>query len=220
MSRSQFAILPDISDYIRSVSLREPELLTRLREETAAHPHGRMQISPEQGQFMSLLVRALGVRRAIEIGVFTGYSSIAVAAGMPEDGRLIACDVSEEYTAVARRYWREAGLETKIELRLGPAVETLDALLAGGAAGSFDFAFIDADKENYGVYYERALQLARSGGLILIDNVIWSGRGIDAYVNDADTLAIRAINESPLTDRRVALSMLPIGDGLTLACKL
>jgi predicted O-methyltransferase YrrM len=206
-------------DYIRRVTLREPDVLRRLREETAGNPQVNMQISPEQGQFMALLMHLIGARRTIEVGVFTGYSSLAVALALPDDGRMIACDVSEEWTAVARRYWREAGVEHKIDLRLRPALETLDGLIASGEAGRFDFAFIDADKENYAHYFERALVLLRPGGLIAVDNVLWSGKVLDPEENDADTRAIRAFNENLHTDERVWLSMLPVRDGLTLASK-
>jgi len=209
----------ELAQYIRDVSLREPDVLRRLREETASHPRVSMQISPEQGQFMALLIHFLGARRTLEIGVFTGYSSLVVALALPEDGRIIACDVSEEYTSVARRYWREAGVERKIDLRLRPAVQTLDDLIALGQAGSFDFAFIDADKENYDGYYERCLTLIRTGGLIAVDNVLWSGRVIDASVQDEDTRAIRDFNQKLHSDDRVWLSLLPIRDGVTLACK-
>ena len=178
-----------------------------------------MQISPEQGQFMALLVHMLGARRTLEVGVFTGYSSLAVALALPDDGRVIACDISEEYTSVARRYWREAGVERKIDLRLRPALQTLDHLIALGQAGSFDFAFIDADKENYENYYERCLTLLRPGGLIAADNVLWSARVIERADQDADTRAIRAFNEKLKSDERVWLSMLAIRDGITLACK-
>lgn len=219
MASLDFPITPELDAYIQRVSLREPEVLRRLREETAGHPQVSMQISPEQGQFMALLVHVLGAKRTIEIGVFTGYSSLAVALALPEDGRLIACDVSEEWTSVARRYWREAGVDRKIDLRLRPAVQTLDDLIAFGQAGSFDFAFIDADKENYANYYERCLTLIRPGGLIAIDNVLWSGRVIDPASQDTDTRAIRAFNEKLKSDDRVWLSMLAIRDGLTLACK-
>ncbi len=212
-------VSPELAAYIRRVSLREPDILRRLREETASHPRVSMQISPEQGQFMALLIHMLGARRTLEIGVFTGYSSLAVALALPEDGRVIACDVSEEYTAVARRYWREAGVEDKIDLRLRPALETLNNLIALGQAASFDFAFIDADKENYDNYYERCLTLVRPGGLIAVDNVLWSGRVIDAADEDADTRAIRAFNQKLLADERVWLSLLPIRDGVTLAVK-
>jgi predicted O-methyltransferase YrrM len=219
MTPADIAVTPELADYIRGVSLREPEVLRRLREETASHPRVSMQISPEQGQFMALLVHVLGARRTLEIGVFTGYSSLAVALALPEDGRVIACDVSEEYTSVARRYWREAGVEDKIDLRLRPALQTLNDLIALGQAGSFDFAFIDADKENYENYYERCLTLIRPGGLIAVDNVLWSGRVLDAADQDGDTNAIRAFNQKLLADDRVWLSLLPIRDGVTLACK-
>jgi len=212
-------VSPELADYIRRVSLREPDVLRRLREETASHPRVSMQISPEQGQFMDVLIHMLGARRTLEIGVFTGYSSLVVALALPEDGRIIACDVSEEYTSVARRYWREAGVDRKIDLRLRPALETLNDLIALGQAGSFDFAFIDADKENYDNYYERCLTLLRPGGLIAVDNVLWSGRVIDAADQDVDTRAIREFNNKLQADERVWLSMLPIRDGVTLACK-
>src|SRR5579864_2770465 len=206
-------------NYMRRVTLREPAILRRLREETASHPHAAMQISPEQGQFMALLIHLLGARRCLEIGVFTGYSALSVALALPDDGHIIACDVNEEWTSIARRYWREAGVERKIDLRLGPALKTLDDLIAQGQGGRFDFVFIDADKENYANYYERALVLVRPRGLIAVDNVLWDGKVIDSKVKDADTRAIRAFNESLHHDERVWLSMLPIRDGLTLACK-
>lgn len=219
MSTLQTAVAEDITKYIQSVTLREPEVLKRLREETAKLPNAIMQISPEQGQFMGMLIRLLGAKLTLEVGVFTGYSSIAVALALPEEGRIVACDVSEEYTSVARRYWREAGVDHKIGLRLAPAVETLDRLLAEGKSGAFDFAFIDADKENYDGYYERALKLLRPGGLIAVDNVLWHGKVLDESVQDADTRAIRALNEKLHRDERVWVSLLPIGDGMTLACK-
>jgi predicted O-methyltransferase YrrM len=206
-------------EYMRRVTLREPPILKRLREETAGHSHAAMQISPEQGQFMALLIQLLDARKTLEIGVFTGYSSLAVALALPDDGRIIACDVNEEWTSIARRYWREAGVDRKIDLRIRPALETLDDLIATGQGGRFDFAFIDADKENYSNYFERALVLVRPGGLIAIDNVLWYGRVIDLAVEDADTRAIRAFNEKLHGDQRVWLSMLAVRDGLTLACK-
>lgn len=206
-------------EYMRRVTLREPPILQRLREETAGHTHAAMQISPEQGQFMALLIQMLDARKTLEIGVFTGYSSLSVALALPDDGRIIACDVNEEWTSIARRYWREAGVDRKIDLRIRPALETLDDLIATGQGGRFDFAFIDADKDNYSNYYERALVLVRPGGLIAIDNVLWYGRVIDAAVEDADTRAIRAFNEKLHGDQRVWLSMLAVRDGLTLACK-
>lgn len=219
MSNIHVAVAQDLAAYIRQVSLREPEILRRLREETGRRPKAEMQITPEQGQFMALLVRLLHARLTLEIGVFTGYSSLSVALALPEDGKVIACDVSEEWTSVARRYWRDAGVAHKIDLRLAPALHTLDSLIAQGRQGSFDFAFIDADKENYPGYYERALTLLRPGGLIAIDNVLWHGKVIDASADDPDTRAIRSFNESLHGDDRVWISMLPISDGLTLACK-
>jgi len=219
MPTSDLTIGDDLWEYMRRVTLREPDVLRRLREETASHPHANMQISPEQGQFMALLMHLIGARRTLEVGVFTGYSSLAVALALPDDGRVIACDVNEEWTSIARRYWREAGMDRKIDLRIRPALETLDDLIATGQGGRFDFAFIDADKHNYVNYYERALVLVRRGGLIAVDNVLWSGRVLDPDDDDADTRAIREFNEKLLTDDRVWLSMLPVRDGLTLACK-
>jgi predicted O-methyltransferase YrrM len=178
-----------------------------------------MQISPEQGQFMRLLVEMIGARRAIEVGTFTGYSSISVALGLPEDGRLVACDVSEEWTDIARRYWAEAGVADKITLHLAPALETLDSLVAAGEAGAYDFAFIDADKGGYMDYYERCLVLVPEGGVIAVDNVLWEGRVADPEDTDESTEAIRAFNTKLLADERVSLSMLPLADGLTLARK-
>ncbi|HEY9696917.1 MAG TPA: class I SAM-dependent methyltransferase [Trichocoleus sp.] len=206
-------------DYLCSVSLQESEVLQKLREETASHPMSQMQIAPEQGQFMALLVRLIGVKKALEIGVFTGYSSLCIASALPGDGQLIACDVSEDYTAIARRYWELAGVTHKIALRIAPALETLDFLIAEGHRNTFDFAFIDADKSNYPEYYERALQLIRPGGLIAIDNVLWSGRVADPNEQDNRTQKIRAFNEKLHQDDRVMISLLPIGDGVTLAMK-
>lgn len=206
-------------DYLLAVSLREPPLLARLREETATLPHAIMQISPEQGQFMALLAELVGARRVVEVGTFTGYSALVVALALPADGRLITCDVNEETTAIARRYWAEAGVADKIDLRLGPAVETLDALLADGGAGSFDLAFVDADKKNYDAYYERGLALLRQGGLMLVDNVLWGGAVAEPEHEDEDTEAIRALNAKIHQDGRVSLSLLPVSDGITLARK-
>ena len=206
-----------IYDYILRVSVRESDVMRRLREETAGLPGAGMQVAPEQAQFMALLVELIGARRTLEVGTYTGYSALAVALSLPEDGRLVACDVSEEWTSIGRRYWREAGVDHKVELRLGPALDTLDALLSGGAAGSFDFAFIDADKVNYDAYYERALALIRVGGLIAVDNVLWSGSVADPAKRDADTRAIRALNVKLHGDERVSLSLVPVGDGLSLA---
>ena len=206
--------------YLQEHSLREHPVLRELREATAGMRHAGMQISPEQGQFMALLARMLNARRTLEIGVFTGYSSLAVALALPPDGEVIACDVSEEWTSMARRYWEKAGVAERIELRLAPAVKTLDALLESGEAGRFDFAFIDADKSRYGDYYERCLKLLRRGGLIVADNTLWSGKVADANVQDEDTKALRAFNDALHRDGRVAVSRLPIGDGVTLALKL
>ncbi len=179
MSRKMIQVSEELYNYILSVSLREPDLLGRLREETAQFPQSRMQISPDQGQFMALLIHLIAATRTIELGVYTGYSSLCVALALPPNGRLIACDINEEWTSIARRYWAEAGVSHKVDLRLAPAMETLDKLLAEGLTGTFDFVFIDADKENYEEYYERSLRLLRPGGLIAVDNVLWSGRVVD-----------------------------------------
>lgn len=220
MSNRTIQVDDHLYDYILSVSSREPDLMRRLRDETAAlGAVFRMQISPEQGQLMFLLAQLVGARRTLEVGVFTGYSALSVALALPEDGKVVACDVSEEWTSIGRRYWAEAGVAHKIDLRIAPAMETLDGLIAEGQQGSFDFAFIDADKGNYAGYFERALVLLRAGGLIAVDNTLWSGRVADPAENDADTVAIRAFNESLHHDPRISLSLLPIGDGLTLAMK-
>lgn len=220
MSNKTFTLPDKLYRYLIENSLREPDVLRRLREETMRLPMARMQIAPEQGQFMQLLLRLLGARQAIEVGVFTGYSSLSTALALPEGGRLIACDVSETWTAVARRYWREAGVEHKIDLRLAPALQTLDGLIDDGRSGSFDFGFIDADKSSYGDYYERLLKLLRPGGLLAADNTLWSGAVADLRKKDEDTVAIREFNRRVHLDRRVLPSMVPIGDGLTLALKL
>jgi caffeoyl-CoA O-methyltransferase len=219
MTRRTEPLTDEVYDYLVDVSVREPDVLRRLREETAPMEMSAMQIGPEQGQFMALLVQLVGARSVLEIGTFTGYSALVVALALPGDGHIVACDVSEEWTSIARRYWAEAGVAHKIDLRLAPALDTLDGLLTGGHAGSFDFAFIDADKANLRAYYERALELVRVGGLIVIDNVLWSGRVADAGVTDEDTRAIRALNTALKDDARVSLSMIPVGDGLTLAMK-
>ena len=219
MSRQSIQLTEELYGYLLDVSLREPEVLRRLRAETARHPKAEMQIAPEQGQFMALLARLLGARRALEVGTFTGSSALAVARALPDDGTLVACDVSEDYTAVARRYWQEAGVAHKIDLRIAPAVETLDALLAEGQAATFDFAFIDADKTGYDAYYERTLRLLRPGGLAVLDNMLQAGRVLDAHTGHAGVNAIRALNEKLRTDDRVDLSLLPVADGLTLARK-
>jgi predicted O-methyltransferase YrrM len=219
MSNRSIGLDGPLYDYLLKASLREHPVLARLRAATAAHPKVNMQISPEQGQFMALLVRLIGATRCIEVGVFTGYSSLAVALAMPPTGRIVACDISEEYTAMARPYWEEAGVGGRIDLRIAPAMGTLDELLATGGAGTYDFAFIDADKEAYAGYYERSLQLLRPGGLIAIDNTLWDGAVADPDDHEPDTVAIRAFNETLRDDARVDLSLVPIGDGLTLARK-
>jgi caffeoyl-CoA O-methyltransferase len=204
--------------YVLNHSLREHPAQAALREATRSHPSASMQIGPEQGQLMALLVKLTGSRRAIEVGVFTGYSALAVALALPDDGMLLACDISAEYTAIGRPHWQAAGVADKIDLRIAPALQTLDAQLAGGQAGSFDFAFIDADKTGYDAYYERCLQLLRTGGLIAIDNVLWGG-SVARPAKDADTAALQALNTKLHADERVDLALLPIGDGLTLARK-
>jgi len=209
----------ELHAYLVEASVREPEVLQRLRAETQPLEWSGMQIGPEQGQFMRFLVETIGARRALEVGVFTGYSSISVALGLPADGELVACDVSEEWTSIARRYWVEAGVADKITLHLRPAVETLDGLLAAGRAGDFDFAFVDADKAGYDAYYERCLKLLRPGGVVAFDNVLWGGSVADPKDTSADTEALRALNRKLRDDDRVAISMVPIGDGLTLARK-
>jgi caffeoyl-CoA O-methyltransferase len=220
MSRTHTPLTDELSGYVRRMTLREPEPLRRLREETEAHPHASMQTAPEQGQFLNLLVHVMGARKTLEVGVFMGYSSTWVALALPSGGKVIACDVNEEFTARARRTWREAGVEDRVDLRLGPAIETLDGLLAEGGADSFDLAYIDADKSNYANYFDRALQLLRPGGVIAVDNVLWDGSVIDPEARDTDTEAIRAFNRKLHADARVCLSLVPLGDGLALACKL
>jgi O-methyltransferase len=215
MSAKTINLTAALHEYLLRNSLREPPILARLRAATAAMPNANMQISPEQGQFMQLLARLTGARRCIEIGTFTGYSSLAVALAMAPEGRLIACDVSAEWTAIARQFWREAGVADRIELRLQPALDTLDELLRSGAE-PFDLAFIDADKTGYRAYYDRLLGLVRPGGLIAVDNTLWNGRVADPADTSADTVALRAFNEHVHRDERVDLSLVPIGDGLTL----
>jgi predicted O-methyltransferase YrrM len=217
MGENRTVIDEQVWRYLGAQTLREPEILARLREETHRLPQGSMQINPEQGQFMTLLVHLMGVRRAIEIGTSTGYSALAVALALPEDGRLTCCDVSEEWTGVARRYWHEAGVAGRIDLRLAPAAGTLAELRAAGHEKQFDFAFIDADKENYDRYYEDCLALVRPGGLIAVDNALWHGQVADPAYDDADTAAIRALNRKVRDDRRVDMALVPIGDGLLLA---
>jgi predicted O-methyltransferase YrrM len=214
MSSAHIEMTAALSGYLREVSLRDHPLLARLRAETAAHPRAIMQITAEQGQFMQLLLRLINARRTLEIGVFTGYSALITALALPADGQVVACDISDEWTSLGRPYWQEAGVAHKIDLRLAPALETLNTL-----TGPFDFAFIDADKVNYDAYYERCLQLVRPGGLILIDNTLWHGDVINPARQDADTLAIRALNQKLQADPRIDLSLLPLGDGLTV-CRI
>ncbi len=209
-----------VYDYLVHTGAREHPVLRRLREATRAETDSAgMQISPDQGALMAMLVRLMGARRTIEAGTFTGYSALAVALALPDDGRVIACDVSAEWTAIGKRFWAEAGVAHKIDLRLAPAIETMDALLAAGEANSFDFAFLDAEKSEYDAYYERSLKLLRPGGLIAVDNVLWSGRVADPQVQDANTKAIRALNDKIRTDSRVDTVLVPIADGLFLARK-
>lgn len=205
--------------YLLDVSLRETPLLKRLRTETAQLSNARWQIAPEQGQFMALLVQLIGAQRIVEVGTFTGYSALCMAQAMGEAGRLICCDMPGDYNATAERYWREAGLAERIEQRLAPALETLAALLDEGLAGSFDLIFIDADKANYPAYLEQALRLVRQGGLILFDNTLWSGRVLEENPESADTRAIQALNLALRDDPRIDLSLLPLGDGLSLCRK-
>ncbi|MBI3928066.1 MAG: class I SAM-dependent methyltransferase [Armatimonadetes bacterium] len=219
MSRRTLTLTDELYDYMLSISLREPEVMKRLREETARLPQSRMQIAPEQAQFMAFLAELIGARRVLEVGTFTGYSALALAGALPPEGRLITCDVNDVWTSMARPFWEEAGVLGRIEVRLGPAVGTLDALLDEGLEGTFDLAFIDADKENYRRYYEQCLRLVRSGGLVLLDNILWSGRVADSRVKDVDTEALRQINRRLHQDERVSLSVLPLADGLTIALK-
>lgn len=218
MTTRTLALDDTLHRYLLDASLRDHPVLAALREANLAHPLARMQIAAEQGQFMQLLVRLLGARNTIEIGAFTGYSALAVALALPDDGKVLACDISREYTDIARGYWEQAAVAHKIDLCIAPALDTLDALIAAGRAGSFDFAFIDADKTSYDAYYERCLVLLRQGGLIAVDNVLWSGR-VAYPAEDEDTAALQAFNRKLRDDPRIDLSMHPLGDGLTLARK-
>jgi predicted O-methyltransferase YrrM len=219
MGKDSLGLNDRLYKYLLSVSLREAAILTKLRQETDRHPASIMQISPDQGQLMALLVKLLGAKKTLDIGVFTGYSSLVVALALPEDGVVVACDRDPDATAIARRYWQSAGVEHKIDFHLAPALDTLDQLIADGQDGSFDFAFIDADKRNYANYYERSLTLLRRGGLIAIDNVLWSGNVADPNDLDQRTIAIREFNQKVYQDNRVEISLLSIADGLTLAMK-
>lgn len=219
MSAKTYQLPEDVHAYLMKTTVRETDAQRRLREETRGLPMAGMQISPEQGQLMRLLIEMMGARLAIEVGTFTGYSALCVAMALPVGGRLVCCDVSEEWTAIGRRYWREAGVEEKIELRIGEAAETLAQLLREGGAGRFDFFFIDADKAAYDTYYELGLQLLRPGGLIAVDNALWQGRVADPRETDGETAALRALNAKAGRDPRVTASLVPIGDGLLLARK-
>ncbi|MEP7302046.1 MAG: class I SAM-dependent methyltransferase [Caldimonas sp.] len=218
MANRNTALDATLRDYLVAHSAREQPAQADLREATRSHPAAGMQIGPEQAQFLALLVKLIDARKAIEVGVFTGYSALAVALALPDDGHLLACDISDEYTRIGRPFWDEAGVAGKIELRLGPALATLDARIAAGEAGRYDFAFIDADKSGYDAYYERCLVLLRPGGLIAIDNVLWGG-SVAQPAKDADTAALQALNDKIHGDGRVDMAMLPIGDGVTLARK-
>ncbi|HEX6149722.1 class I SAM-dependent methyltransferase [Nocardioides sp.] len=217
MANKTIGISDELAAYVLQLGTREPDVLARLRAETAAIPQHGMQVAPEQGAFLALLVELLGAHRCIEVGTFTGYSSTAVALALPDGGQVVCCDVSEEWTALARTYWREAGVRDKIDLRIAPASDTLDELIASGEEGTFDLAFIDADKAGYDGYYERCLRLIRPGGLIALDNTLWGGKVIEDGADDADTAAIRALNAKLASDERVTMCLLPLADGVTLA---
>ena len=219
MSNRTIAITESIYQYLCDHSLREDPILKDLRDHTYDMEERAMQIAPEQGQFMKMLVKLIGAKNTIEVGVFTGYSSLAIALALPEDGRIVACDVNPQYTNVAEKFWVSAGVREKIDLRIGPAKDTLLELINAGLTGTFDFAFIDADKINYDHYYELCLQLIRPGGLITVDNVLWGGAVSDDAINDVDTNSIRALNDKLHKDKRIELSLVPIGDGLSLAMK-
>jgi caffeoyl-CoA O-methyltransferase len=219
MSDRTTPLTDELYEYILAHGVREAPVLARLREVTAKMPHSTMQISPEQGQFMALLVRLIAARRCIEVGTFTGYSSLAVALALPGDGSIIACDINPKTAAIAQQFWQEAGVEKKVQLRLQPALRTLDGLLADGGANLFDFAFIDADKESYRAYYDKLYQLIRPGGLIAVDNTLWSGQVANPRDTDSATVALRAFNDYVHRDERVDLALVPIGDGLTLLRK-
>jgi caffeoyl-CoA O-methyltransferase len=219
IARDSYLIGEEVANYVRGVTAQETDALRRLREETAVLPEAEMQISPDQGQFFRVLLKSIHAQQALEIGVFTGYSSLITATSLPADGQLVACDISEEFTSTARRYWKEAGVAHKIDLRLGPAIQTLEELLAEGHAGTFDFAFIDAAKPEYDAYYELVLRLVRTGGLIALDNMLWRGRVLDRTNNEPGIRSIRELNEKIHSDTRVIAALLPVFDGLTLAYK-
>jgi caffeoyl-CoA O-methyltransferase len=217
MANKTIGISDELAAYVVKVGTREPEVLARLREETAALPQHDMQIAPEEGAFLAMLVELTGARRCIEIGTFTGYSSTAVALALPEDGQLVCCDVSQEWTSLARKYWDEAGVADKIDLRVAPATATLDQLLVDGEQAAYDFAFVDADKTGYDGYYERLLRLVRPGGLIAFDNTLWGGEVLNQDAEDEDTRAIQALNTKLAGDERITMCLLPVADGVTLA---
>lgn len=219
-ARDTYLIGEEVANYVRGVSAQETDGLRRLRDETARLPEAEMQISPDQAQFLRVLLKGIHAKKALEVGVFTGYSGLVTAAALPPDGQLVACDISEEFTATARRYWKEAGVAHKIDLRLGPAIQTLDRLLAEGHTGTFDFAFIDAAKTEYDAYYELALKLVRTGGLIALDNMLWRGRVLDHSINDAGVRSIRDLNAKIHSDTRVIAALLPVFDGVSLVYKI
>jgi predicted O-methyltransferase YrrM len=219
MSTHSIGLKDEVWRYLLDVTVHEAPLLARLRAETAQLAEANMQISPEQGRFMSFLVELLGVKRYLEVGVFTGYSSLSVALALPAEGRIVACDVSDQWTSVARRYWAEAGVADKVELKLGAGVDTLASLVAAGERGRFDLAFFDADKESSLTYYEQAMELVRQGGVIAFDNALWDGRVADPKDKSASTTAIREVNARVCSDPRVSATLVPIGDGLLLARK-
>jgi predicted O-methyltransferase YrrM len=219
MTKQTWGLDASLYDYYQAIAFREPDILKELRQATSQLPMANMQIAPEQGQFMALLVQLTGARKILEIGVFTGYSSLALALALPPQGRVMGCEISAEYAAIARQFWQKAGVSEKIDVLLGPAVTSLEQLLANGEQESFDLAFIDANKSDYDQYYELSLQLVRPGGLILIDNVLWYGKVADETVQDKATQSIRHLNAKLHQDLRISLSLVPIGDGLTLALK-
>ena len=219
MDEKNFTLSDELLEYMLSVSLREPELLRKLREETATKPGAQQQIVPEQGQLMAFLVQLIGARKTLEVGVFTGYSALSVALALPPDGRVIACDINPETTAIARRYWEAAGVDAKITLKLAPALLTMNDMLASGEAATFDFIFIDADRINYDIYYERSLELLRPKGLLMIDNVLWYGRVLAGDAMDSETIEIDRLNRKLRDDDRIILSLLPMSDGITLVMK-
>lgn len=219
MANATLNLTQELYHYLQKVSLRETEEQKHLRHLTAQMPKAVMQISPEQGQFMQMLVRIANAKKCIEVGVFTGYSALSVALALPDDGKIIACDISDEWTRIGQPFWEKAGIAHKIDLHIRPAAQTLDQLIAEGQSDTFDFAFIDADKTNYNTYYEQCLALVQKGGLILIDNTLWEGKVIDPKIVDPETNAFQALNEKLLHDQRVDISMLPVGDGITLVRK-